>query len=307
MPVRLSHLKKMEGLETAHCEIASKPDQAYAYCTKDDETTIPGSRFEWGQRKSQGQRTDLASVKRLLDEGAPMREIAESHFSQFIRYEKGLTSYMRLVQKARDFKTVVIMLIGPSMTGKSTTARILSRYLGSVYAVPQPKNSGLYFDGYDGQDVMFFDEFNGHFMKPEFFNHLADAGALLLPTHGSAGQQMRSKYIILCTNYHPRYWWRNRNDSQVFQTTRRIDATIRMFRKGPSPYEKPDKTLVWPIFAGNHPMFNPGSPQSIPVAPTLLVQSPDVPEPSPEAPAPHWEQQAQDPIEWMDDSDFDNY
>jgi len=306
----LAYLKNLEGLEGCHAEKAHDPIRAYEYCTKDDPTYVQGSRFEWGARVGQGKRADLLGVKRDIEEGASDVQLWDNHFSSMVRYHKSFEVFKRVKQSPRNFKTIVIMLIGPSMTGKSTTARLLCHYLGTVYNVPQPKNSGLYWDGYDGQDVIFMDEFNGHFMKPEFFNQLCDAGAMLLPTHGAAGQQMRSKFIVLCTNYHPRYWWKNRNSGQVFQTTRRIDATIRMFRTGPSPYAQLEKAPIghWPIFAGNHPAFNPGSPASAPVAPTLVVGSQSIPIDIDEMdmlhqPQPHWYQQAQDPVEWMDNSD----
>jgi len=313
----LSYLKKLTGLEGCHAEIAADPMRAYAYCTKDDGTYISGSRFEWGARVGQGKRSDLLGVKRLLDEGASMLDIAENHFSQFIRYEKGFTSYLRLKQPKRNFKSKVILIVGPAGVGKTTAAWLIAQRLGSVYKAPQPKGM-LYYDGYANEDVLFIDEMNGNKMKPEDFNALCDAFPTLLPTHGNAGLQMTSKYIVITSNYLPNQWWKTHSKpQQAYQIERRIDGYIYVFRNAwqQALYEKQtgqvsSKLGHWPIFAGNHPAFNPGSPASAPVAPTLLVGSQSIPIDVDEVDTnhqsePHWYQQAQEPIEWMDASNSD--
>lgn len=128
----------------------------------------------------------------------------------------------------------MILLVGPSGTGKSRTAHLLASLLGSVYFVPSPKGSGLYFDDYDGETSIILDEFDGNVMTPTAFNSLCDRYPYTLPSHGSAGSQMESRYIFVCSNYLPKYWWRKRSPQQVLQTTRRIEVTIPMLR-APAP------------------------------------------------------------------------
>lgn len=172
-------------------------------------------------------------MKRKIDEGVSLSDLANEHFSAYIRLGRGLRDYKRLRTPKRDFKTTVFLLVGPSETGKSRTAHLLAKMLGSVYFVPSPKGSGLYFDDYDGQTSIILDEFDGNVMTPTAFNSLCDRYPYTLPAHGSAGHQMTSKYIFVCSNYLPKYWWRKRNKEQVKQTERRIEVVLPFLRKDP--------------------------------------------------------------------------
>jgi len=52
--VRFSHVRTLPGLLGAHFEVCGHPDNACDYAWKDDDTALPGTRFEWGSRKKQG-------------------------------------------------------------------------------------------------------------------------------------------------------------------------------------------------------------------------------------------------------------
>lgn len=236
--VSLEHCKTLPKLKRAHFEVRNgSQDQAIAYCNKpahpdrytavEIATHVAGP-YNFGTPKRQGGRTDLAAVRADLDAGSSLQQISQSHFSAFIRYERGFRSYVRLNSKPRDFESVVFLFVGPSGNGKSTLASLLAKAVcgDSIYRVPPPKGSGLYYDGYDGQQCLFFDEFGGHYMRPELFNQLCQPFPFTLPVHGGAGMECVSRYIFICSNYHPAYWWKNRTHDQVRQTCRRIHAWI---------------------------------------------------------------------------------
>lgn len=126
----------------------------------------------------------------------------------------------------RNSKTVTICFYGPSGVGKSRFATEFARCLGPVYKVPQPKGSGLYWDDYDSQPVVFIDEMDGNYMTPTFFNTLCDRYECVVPVHGGAGHQMVASYIIICSNYHPKNWWKRRTPAQLQQTLRRIEVLV---------------------------------------------------------------------------------
>jgi len=227
--VTLKQLKKLPGLESAHFEgRRGSQAEAIAYCQKAD-TRVDGP-YSWGEPapQEQGRRSDLLAVKESVDAGHGVRRLFDDHFPSMVRYGRGIMQYMNLVVAPRDFPSFVLFLVGPSGTGKSTTALLLGSLLGPVYSVPARKGSGLYFDGYDPShhSVMLIDEMDGNRMTPDYFNLLCSPQPCTLPVHQSAGLQMRSRYIIICSNYLPRYWWKNRSVDQVRQTTRRIHVTF---------------------------------------------------------------------------------
>lgn len=173
----------------------------------------------------------MLEIQQKVKDGQLLSNITDAHFGTMMRLGKSIREYKRQNTRPRNFKSIVVLFVGPAGTGKSTFAKMLASYLGSVYKAPQPKNSGAYYDDYDGQDVLFLDEFDGNRMKPTDFNELCDRHEVVLPVHGGAGHQMISKFIFICSNYAPRFWWKNRKPSQVKQTTRRIDYVFKMFKE----------------------------------------------------------------------------
>jgi len=224
----------------SHNEVARGSDKDNEdYCTK-EETREHGP-FRWGTRVphagKKGGRSDLMAVKKALDEGTTQKQLWQDHFPDMLRYQKAFKEYKRATTEPRNFKTTVILLIGPSGTGKSRTAYTLASYIsgGHFYVVPDKSGSGnMWCDDYAGEEVMILDEMDGCRMRPGYWNQLADRYECVLPSHGGVGHQMRAKYLIVTTNYHPKYWWKRRNADQVKQTMRRIDLIIKMIPPQPN-------------------------------------------------------------------------
>ena len=225
-------MKPVPGCDCDHCrEEVRNPTQ------------IEGP-WTFGEMSAQGQRSELLEIQRELDRGITTKRLRKEFFPEWVRFGKAFTEYRRGITEPRDRKTVTFLFIGPPGRGKSTLMKRLARYIGSVYKVPHKKGSGLYFDDYDNQDVMILDEFSGSTMPPEFFNLLADEHECVLPVHGGAGHQMVSKYLFIGTNYHPKFWWKNRSPVQLQQTTRRIDVWVKIgFRHDPSRFDEFGKPL----------------------------------------------------------------
>lgn len=225
----MTALHQMPGLESAHFEVRRGSQQeAIMYCSKTyDESHLEGP-WEWGVPARQGQRSDLLEIQIKIHNNMSLRQLSEEHFASFMRHGKSFKEYKRQRTAPRNFKSKCFLFVGPPGEGKSTLAKLIGARLGTVYKVPQKKGSGLYFDDYDGQDVLFLDEMNGNKMSPEDFNSLVDEHEHVLTVHGGAGHQMVSKYIFIVSNYAPQFWWRKRNASQLYQTTRRIDVVFKV-------------------------------------------------------------------------------
>jgi len=247
----------------SHNEAARGSDQENEdYCTK-PETREHGP-FRWGTRVphagKKGGRTDLLALQQGLDQGKSQKELMKTQFGTMSRLYKFANEYRRIMTKERDFKTLVILLVGPAGTGKSRTALTLCSLLGTTYKVPEKHGSNnMWCDDYQGEDVMWIDEMDGSRMTPTNFNQLADRYPCVVPAHGSAGHQFISKYLVICSNYHPKFWWRKRNPDQVKQTMRRIDLVIKMIPPRPHVHvcDKPDCILThyqhegWQAFGNN--------------------------------------------------------
>jgi len=238
-------LHTLEGLEGAHFAVRQGSQQDnIRYCSKKDETYIEGP-WEWGEKSEQGKRSDLLEIKEKLDKKVSLAMIADENFSSWIRHQRGFKEYKRITTKPRDFKSRVVLFVGPSGTGKSTLMKLIAQKLGSVYVTPQPKGSGVYFDDYDGQDVLILDEFDGSFMRPTFFNTLCDRHECVLPSHGAAGSQCISRFIFIGSNYIPKSWWKKRSASQLVQTTRRIDVVFKIgFKDIPAAPPAPPARII---------------------------------------------------------------
>lgn len=225
---RLSFVRNLDGLAGAHWETRRGTQaQAREYCQK-EESRVSGP-YEHGTPKSQGKRNDLDAIRVRLRDGESDLAIAETHFGSWCRYGKSFKEYARRTSAKRDFKSTVILIVGPAGVGKSRFAHILLSFLGSHYKLPD-KHSGFWCDDYNREDTFFIDEMDGDRMRPKVFNELCDRYECVLPAHGGVGHQLLSRYILIVSNYLPKFWWRKRNPGQLEQTHRRIDMFIPLFK-----------------------------------------------------------------------------
>lgn len=202
----LTAVKALMG-DAVHLEVPRSDAHAMNYCMKDE--TRVGGPYEYGVRPQQGKRNDLMAVKRQIDEGGSRSDLYETSFGSMMRYERSILNYKRFKAPKRDFQPLIIVFHGATGLGKSRTAMTIANYLGRVYVVPNPKGSGLYFDGYDGEEVLIFHEMYGSTMSWSFLLQLTDRYPFVLPEHGSAGQQCCSRYIIFCSNKAPHEWYKD--------------------------------------------------------------------------------------------------
>lgn len=125
-------------------------EQAVEYCRKDGEFT------EWGTVSAQGERNDIKSVAELVKSGAATYEIAMTYPVQYIRYHKGIQALQSALIEPRVGIPEVRVYHGPTGTGKSYEARC---WLPNAY-VWHPQQ-GQWFDGYQGESEVVFEEFRG--------------------------------------------------------------------------------------------------------------------------------------------------
>lgn len=145
-----------------------------------------------------GRRSDLADVKRRLDEAAPMEAVADEFFGSWVRYHRSFKEYKRIKAPKRTWRTLIYILIGPSGVGKTTLAREM---FPDAYWKPNTK----WWDDYDGHEAVVWDEFRGAYPFQDLLR-LLDSSPLTLESKGST-VQFAAHIVVFTSNFHPRDWY----------------------------------------------------------------------------------------------------
>lgn len=152
-PKEMHWVKRYFGCRKIHIEpCRGSPAQNETYCRKE------GTFRSMGAFTTQGARSDIENVKRMIDNGCGMLDVARSNIGLFMRYHKGFSKYDELVKKAstRTFREIVCTLVtGPTGTGKTRTA--MGDGMG-VYKI-QGADIGKWWDGYEGERKLVIDEY----------------------------------------------------------------------------------------------------------------------------------------------------
>jgi len=200
-----------------HCEgRRGTAVQAADYCKKDGDWTERGII----SKSEQGKRTDLTAVQAALEGDAPMRTVMKEHFTTYMRYGRMMEKYRAAQSKERSEHTVCLVMYGASDSGKTT---FVQTHWPSAYWWTKTNNS-TWFDKYDGEEVVVFDEFKGS-IPLSLFKRLIDKTPLLVETKGG-GVNISPKLVIFLSNYAPEDWYefKNAHDRTAFE--RRIHIVL---------------------------------------------------------------------------------
>lgn len=180
--------------------------QAIAYCCKVSDPTFVSGPHEEGTPKNQGERTDLAELKKMVDDSAPMDEVWDNFFPQMVRYYKGVEQYRQIKEKKHprsSFESFIISVGGTGL-GKSTHARSENDH---AFWVSRPNNSSgtLWWDSLDNEETLIIDEFYG-WIPFDLLLRLCDKNPLQLEVKGGY-RHCHFKKVVITSNLHPRRWY----------------------------------------------------------------------------------------------------
>lgn len=182
------------------------------YCSKDNVA------YEKGTMPEQGERNDLAEIRKIIDNGGTMRDIMREGFNyQAIRYAEKYLTYM---EKPREEKLEIKWFWGPTGQGKSHDAREECDPK-EYYRQTLEK----WWEGYDGQKHVVLDDFRDSWMRFDQLLRLCEGYPLRIENKGGS-RQFKPTKIIITSHFPPEQCYRNIPMENKMQLIRRIDEVI---------------------------------------------------------------------------------
>lgn len=200
-PIRISNAQDKLRLGSIHLDIRKGThQQAKDYCSKED-TQVVGPKSFGVEPVGQGRRTDLAIPAQEILAGKRIRDIANDHPVEYIKYHKGLNA-LRLTQ-LKPYVGVKNVVIYYGTTGSGKTRAVMDEFKDNVFVWPD--NDTKWADNYDGEECILFDEFDGN-LPINFIKRITDR--YICPMQVKGGMTTcASKNIYFTSQHHPSRWW----------------------------------------------------------------------------------------------------
>lgn len=210
---------RREVCDASHWEVArGTAAECVAYVTK-ERTRVDGP-WRFGECTTMGSRSDLARAAQAIRDGKTLKEVAEEHPEEFIRYHKGLVAYQAALA-SRGPRVCppdgpeVWVFWGPTGTGKSR--RAFETWPDAYRKMTNDK----WWDGYRGEETVIFDDFKGSSMRLHDFQLIVDRYPVKVETKGST-VELSATRLVFTSNRHPSEWYSGDADPEG-TVMRRID------------------------------------------------------------------------------------
>jgi hypothetical protein len=169
-------------------------EKARDYCQKTDPDY-----WESGERPRMGKRTDLDDAVGTLLESRDLTAVATEFPTTYVRYHGGFGALLRDTNEPQRSRPKVYWLFGPTGTGK--TKFVVDRCgLQNVYI----SSNGLrWFDGYNNQQNVLFDDFRSSHIEFSYLLRLLDGYPVRVEVKGSS-RQFNAKGIYITCPDHPK-------------------------------------------------------------------------------------------------------
>lgn len=260
--IRFNALKKL--IPRGHFEIAKgSSSDNQLYCSKDETST--NDRFEFGEPKHQGKRTDIHKAVERAAAGDKVSDIITDDPSM-LKYRRHLHDHQTelLLDIRRPTTLTVEVHWGQSRAGK--TYSLIAR--GDIFKPVRSASGHWWWDGYRGEKRVLFDDFYGNMAWSQLMQMLDPSQPFRGDVKGQMPLQVIADEYYFTSNVPPEKWydWTNSN-MKLEALLARITKIIEYERKGnwepPKPirikrtvnrdYEFTDRPAVAPIFEPKSP------------------------------------------------------
>lgn len=149
-----------------------KRSQARLYCM-DEETRISPTYYEYGEFIEDGERTDLTDIMRDIENDVNFYDLSKKHGNRFIRVMKWAKEYRQAYLEnkyKRQFRQMQVYYIYGS-AGCGKTSYVYSKH-GYDDAYRTTNYEFGWIDDYNGEKVLFLDEFRSSFKISEILDYL---------------------------------------------------------------------------------------------------------------------------------------
>lgn len=201
--VTIKKVKEIFKDNTIHIEPRhGTSKQAIDYVVKD---TNEFEVVEYGTRKKSGERNDIKSAVNMIKENKKNIDIINDMPIVFVKFHRGLekTRFEINKVKANTFRILKNYVItGPAGCGKTRYVYDLYGY-DNVYKLDA--GTSVWFDGYDGQEILLIDDFYGWIKYGHLLNIL-DGYPLRLDIKGGHTWALWNK-VFITSNDIPALWY----------------------------------------------------------------------------------------------------
>jgi len=139
-------------------------------------------------------------MKKAIDDGKTDKELADLDFEEWVRHFRAFAQYRMLITPKRNHGVDVIVIQGPTGTGKT-------KWANDNYPNAYWKQRSQWWDGYAGEDTCIIDEFYG-WLPFDLLLRICDRYPLMVESKG--GQiNFIAKRIVITSNSKPEQWYKS--------------------------------------------------------------------------------------------------
>jgi len=218
-------LKNLPGLERAHLEgMRGNIKQNDRYASKASSLTYFGDTFV-----EPGARRDVGRIYEMVKEGRNNRELIEMDFGSYARMYKAIDRLRSYIKPPQDGHRTVLLLVGPPGCGKT---RNCYKQYPDLWEPPvnTAKKSPTWFDGYDGQKEVLFDEFYGQMPLNAFLQITDPYYIRQVPVKGGF-VWFNPSSIMITSNVHPSLWYDYHSRPELERALRRRITRVAYYDK----------------------------------------------------------------------------